>query len=969
MSEVPSERDDRLAVLLTEALDIYRSGGTVDLAALQARHPDIAGELPDLLDTLLNLDTAVEDWKAIASPETRAFPAGAETSGPAGAPTVPAQVGRYRILGAIGQGGMGTVYRAEDPQLQRVVALKVPRFEGSERMRETAVKRFLREARAMAQVRHPHVCPIHDVGEQDGVPYVVMEYVDGQSLADRLSDGRRYDDPTEAVRLVRQVAEALEAVHARGLVHRDLKPGNVLIDTSGRAVLTDFGLARSDQDVEHLTADGTLIGTPAYMAPEQASLTAGPVGPSTDVYSLGVVLYQMLTGRLPFEGPLLKVIYSIAHESPPPLRRFREDVDSNLEGIVLKAMAGRAEERYAGARDFADALGRWAPGSPPSVAEHSSAQKPAHVERPPTVVQSTLPDGSVVTVSLQPGAAVPKKLNLAVREGRTRKKGRVVAVSLSISFAVVLALVIGTAGLAYLAQHQQSAGRQQVALAPPPKPETTPVKSPGAGVIDHTSDAETPQGGGNPLPPEVPPKGGTSDALPPAPAAGAAPTEGGPPLPALPAPPVDLHLPHYVPRGPELPNAPAAVLMQSMNHGVDVRRVFGEPPPFGSRAGAPLNQGYYHLALSGPAVQSSPPYPYAFNAPPSGASPSVAAFFYAGGASGVSSGGVGATTNTTPYGPGYSAPYASSVGIGGYPAEARYNPYDVSTDPYGGGLRGVAGVIGPHGQFPNDFQQARVFNQEVERSTIEARRKIYDEWLYERANTPTVVAVQERTQKLEERRVMLGMPLSEILSGSVLNALLDDLKRIANLKDVEGPIEPEVLRQINVISQKGGGNVGVLKPVKEGRSLTWPRALQDAAYQDEVRRLNQKAAEAVKLVQNAGQVDPGTLNDMKDDLRRLRSKVSAHIDDLTPPQSIEANRFLNQLDDGVKGLAQPDVANSFSDTFAAKGKTVPDLVQFMASKGLKFAPATAGDEAAYQALYDRLVKYALQVNRAGDGGR
>src|SRR5439155_9686148 len=151
-------------------------------------------------------------------------------------------------------------------------------------------QRFLREARAAAAVRHPHVCPIHDVGEHDGVPFVVLERVDGHSLAEELGRRGRYDNPVEAVRLVRQVADALAAVHAHGVVHRDLKPGNVLLDGARRAVLTDFGLARPENDAERLTADGTLLGTPAYMAPEQAAGQSDRVGPWTDVYSLGVVL-------------------------------------------------------------------------------------------------------------------------------------------------------------------------------------------------------------------------------------------------------------------------------------------------------------------------------------------------------------------------------------------------------------------------------------------------------------------------------------------------------------------------------------------------------------------------------------------------------------------------------------------------------------------------------------------------------
>jgi hypothetical protein len=370
-------------------------------------------------------------------------------------------------------------------------------------------------------------------------------------------------------------------------------------------------------------------------------------------------------------------------------------------------------------------------------------------------------------------------------------------------------------------------------------------------------------------------------------------------------------------------------------------------PAYSFRQGRPLNQNFSNLAVLGRALQNFPPYVFPFNNFPvvAPAVPFAAGF--------------GST-----YGGGYASPYASSPGLGGY--DSGYYSY---ADPYGGGLRGGADAIRSQGQFEQDFQKARLANQEVERSKVDTRRKIYDEWLYERANTPTVVDMQEKTQKLEQRRALLGMPLSEVLSGYALNTVLDDLRKKANWggKDPYGPIDPELLRQINVTSQGSGGNVGVFKPVKEGGPLAWPLPLQAAAYQDEVRRLNQRAAEAVKLVLNAGQVDPGTLNDMKEDVRRLRSKVSAHIDDLTPSQSIEANRFLNQLDDGVKGLAQPDVASYFTDKFAAKGKTVPELVQFMASKGLKFAPATGGDEAAYSALYNYLVGYSLQTSAAPTG--
>jgi WD40 repeat protein/tRNA A-37 threonylcarbamoyl transferase component Bud32 len=338
---------------------------------------------------------SLDDAQPLIDKMIALHPCGAQVADDASVPpppgALPEQIGRYRILGRLGAGGMGTVYKAEDTQLRRVVAVKVPRFDGPEESRQLARQRFLREARAAAQVRHPHVCPLHDVGEHDGMPFVVMDFVEGQSLAERLVGGARYEDPAEAVALVCQVAEALEAVHGHGLVHRDVKPGNVLLDRSGRAVLTDFGLARPTDDAEHLTSSGALVGTPAFMAPEQVSLTAEPVGPWTDVYSLGVVLYRLLTGRVPFEGPMLAVVHSIGYDDPPPPSRFRPDLDSALEAIVQKAMARRREDRYPSARAFAEALQGWlgatvqlpvarAPGRPAEAVPKDRRRLPGFVK-------------------------------------------------------------------------------------------------------------------------------------------------------------------------------------------------------------------------------------------------------------------------------------------------------------------------------------------------------------------------------------------------------------------------------------------------------------------------------------------------------------------------------------------------------------------------------------------------------------
>lgn len=287
-------------------------------------------------------------------------PLTAGESHPQEEPPVPTHLGRYQVLSPSGAGGMGRVYKAYDPQLQRLVAIKVPRFGGSPQQQAQARQRFLHEAQAAARIRHPHVCSVYDAGQQDDHPYVVMDLVEGPSLAGRLEQGR-FEDCRQAVALVLQVAEGLAAVHAAGIVHRDLKPSNILLDSSGKALLTDFGLALLAAAPDHLTRNGAVLGTPAYMAPEQGDPKAGAIGAS-DVYSLGAVLYQMLTGQLPFGGGLGALPNRRGEDTPPAPSSLRPDLDAGLDAIVRKAMAPRPEDRYPSAAAFHVALSSWLAG-------------------------------------------------------------------------------------------------------------------------------------------------------------------------------------------------------------------------------------------------------------------------------------------------------------------------------------------------------------------------------------------------------------------------------------------------------------------------------------------------------------------------------------------------------------------------------------------------------------------------------
>jgi hypothetical protein len=313
------------------------------------------------------------------------------------------------------------------------------------------------------------------------------------------------------------------------------------------------------------------------------------------------------------------------------------------------------------------------------------------------------------------------------------------------------------------------------------------------------------------------------------------------------------------------------------------------------------------------------------------------------------------TTNPSAYGGTNSSPYGSS-----------YSPYgNYYQDPLGEALRGTAAVINAEGMYLKQVQDANNRYEQWQQSRLDTRRKSIEEYIYEQALVPTGEDLREQTQRYELRIALNNPPVNEVLSGESLNAIYKDLKiKLASGgKGQPIALDPAILKQINLTSNSGG-NLGILKNLKDGGSLRWPLVLQSEAYQDEVRRLNQRAAEAVKLAEFKGQVDAGTLRDMMEDVRKLRAKVSANINDLTPSQHIEASRFLNQMDDALKALQQPDVADYLGQKYMAQGKTVGDLLDFMARKGLSFAPAVNGDEGAYQALHNYLVGFAssLQSN-------
>lgn len=288
----------------------------------------------------------------------------------------PKSLGKYELVSPLGQGGMGVVWRARHTELGRDVAIKV--MLAGEHASEEMLARFRREARLAAKLQDPGIVTVFDCGNEGRLHYFVMELVEGQSLKELLANGPLPVD--RAVRIAAEAARALGAAHDSGVVHRDVKPGNLLIDTKGRVRVADFGLAKDLSDAS-LTATGTVVGTPSYMAPEQAAGETSLISPRTDVYALGAVLYEMLTGRPPFTGTALAVLRQIDAEAPTSPSTRNSAIPSAVEAVVMRALAKEPENRYANARELAMALEN--PSSmAPTMIRPSAARKRATTTAP-----------------------------------------------------------------------------------------------------------------------------------------------------------------------------------------------------------------------------------------------------------------------------------------------------------------------------------------------------------------------------------------------------------------------------------------------------------------------------------------------------------------------------------------------------------------------------------------------------------
>lgn len=389
------DRDELLADLIARLGEQAQRGEAPEIDILAAQFPHLAAELRELWATAQFMD---EFGSALpAHPRSGTIVPGPATgqavSGGHFVPATPTRLGDYELLEKIGEGGMGVVFTARQLSLNRIVALKMIR-QGA-LASETDAARFRAEAAAAAQLEHPHIVPVFEVGEHEGQPYFSMKHVAGTTLARRLAEGPL--PPREAAALLLPVCRAIAWAHEHGIVHRDLKPSNILIDAAGQPQVGDFGLAKrvargasplpgpaSDSAFPSapLTRTGAILGTPSFMSPEQAAGSRGDVGPLSDVYSLGAILYNCLTGRPPFQAASpLDVVLMVLEQDPVLPRILNPKADADLEIIALKCLQKPAELRYASAVALADDLAAYLANEPISARSTNITQLVSRIFR------------------------------------------------------------------------------------------------------------------------------------------------------------------------------------------------------------------------------------------------------------------------------------------------------------------------------------------------------------------------------------------------------------------------------------------------------------------------------------------------------------------------------------------------------------------------------------------------------------
>lgn len=365
MSSSPSnlERDERLAQALEDALRRQSAGEPVDLAALAGPDPDLLDELRQLLAVgqMVNGLLPAGSGRTTASLTSTRLP-----TAPAGA--LPRAFGPYELVEELGRGGMGVVYKALDPALERHVALKM--ILRGRNASAADLGRFRSEALAVAGLSHPNIVPVYQVGDHDGQAYFSMKYVAGPTLAALVAHGPL--PQRQAARYLAAIARAVQHAHERGILHRDLKPSNILIGEGDQPLVTDFGLAKRVEGGESLTGTGAIVGTPSYMSPEQAAGAGRPPTLATDVYSLGAILYECLTGRPPFlAASAVETLLLVRSEEPVRPRLLNPSIDGDLELICQKCLEKRPEHRYASAAALADDLDAFLAGEPVSARSSS----------------------------------------------------------------------------------------------------------------------------------------------------------------------------------------------------------------------------------------------------------------------------------------------------------------------------------------------------------------------------------------------------------------------------------------------------------------------------------------------------------------------------------------------------------------------------------------------------------------------